>query len=68
MAGTVVELAAEDLDRLIGIPEAAARLDIHPVTAREWVREGRFPVPVINVGGTRKVSLRRLVEFVNGPS
>lgn len=61
----VWQLAEDDLDRFVGVPEAAARLGIHPETARQWIREERFPVAVIEVGGTRKVSLRRLVSFID---
>lgn len=54
-----------DLDRFIGVPEAAERLGVHPVTARRWVRKNQFPVPVHTVGGTQKVSLRLLVDYIN---
>lgn len=61
-----VEFAANDLDRFVGIPEAAARLGIHEKTARRQIAAGAFPVPVTRVGGKQMVSLRRLVEFIHG--
>lgn len=59
------ELAENDLDRFIGVPEAAARLGIHVGTAQRWIRDNRFPVPVQNLGAKRVVSLRLLVEFIH---
>lgn len=56
---------AADLDRFITVADAAKRLCVHVDTAREWVRNETFPVPVVTVGGRHKVSLRRLVEFIN---
>lgn len=55
-----------DLDRFIGLKEAAERLGIHRETAWRLVREDRFPVPVRRVAGKKVVSLRRLVDFING--
>lgn len=54
-----------NLDRFVGIPEAAHRLGVHAETAREWVRAGTFPVPVRMVGSKQVVSLRRLAEYIN---
>lgn len=53
-----------DLDRLITVPEAAQRLRVHRDTAYAMIREGRFPVPVLEVSGKKRVSLRALVEFM----
>lgn len=61
-----VALAADDLDRYASVPEAAARLGVHEKTARRWILKGTFPVPVHLVGGVQRVSLRRLVEHING--
>lgn len=61
----MVELAENDLDRFAEIPEAAARLTIHPDVARRWIRQNRFPVPVRRVGAKQVVSLRLLVEYIN---
>lgn len=60
-----VELAENDLDRFVEIPEAAARLSIHEDTAWRWIRSARFPVPVRRVGHKQVVSLRLLVDFIN---
>lgn len=61
----------DDLDRFIEIPEAAQRLALHPDTARDWIRSGRwdleFPtVPVQQVGSKRVVSLRRVAAHIDG--
>ena len=52
-------------DRFLEIPEAARLLTIHPETARRWIREGRFPVPVRTVGGKQVVSSRRLSAYID---
>jgi predicted DNA-binding transcriptional regulator AlpA len=57
-------LPPDDIDRFINLPEAAERLGLHPVTARNMARAGTFPVPVVVIGKSRKVSLRRLVEYM----
>lgn len=62
MAG---DIDTVDLDRFVSIPEAAARLGINADTARDWIAAGTFPIPVRWVGGRRKVSLRRVAEYVN---
>lgn len=59
-------MTADDLDRFVSVADAAERLDIHHDTAYAMIREDKFPVPVVMIGGRRKVSLRRLVEFING--
>lgn len=69
--GRTVALAENDLDRMVGIPEAAARLGIHVDTARSWIRDGRwereFPtVPVSTFAGKQQVSLRHVVELIHG--
>lgn len=56
----------DDLDRFIAVNEAAHRLDIAPDTAYRWIRDGKFPVPTITIGGRRKVHLRTLVDFMAG--
>ena len=66
MPSDLLPVPEDDLDRFIGVPEAAARLDVHPVTARRWITQGTFPVPVLTVNGERRISLRRLVEFIHG--
>ena len=54
-----------DLDKLIPLREAADKLGIHKDTAWRLNKAGKFPVPVLTVGGKRVVSLRRLVEFMH---
>lgn len=66
-----VELAENDLDRFVGIPEAATRLGIHVETARAWIRSGRwereFPtLRVVTFAGKQQVSLRHVVELIHG--
>lgn len=65
MAGRFA-LAEEDLDRYAGIPEAAVRLGIGRTTAYDLIARGEFPVPVHVIAGKNVVSLRRLVEAING--
>lgn len=65
-----VDLAELDLDRFVGVPEASARLNLHPDTAYKWIKSGRwqreFPdVPVQVVAGKQQISLRLLVGFIN---
>lgn len=57
---------AEDLDRFIGIPDAATRLGISRSAAYELIRHDKFPVPVLDVAGRWRVSLRRLAEHMYG--
>lgn len=57
---------AVDLDRFITISEAAARLGIGKSKAYALIAAGDFPVPVVAVAGKKKVSLRRLAEWMNG--
>lgn len=61
-----MSFAAGDLDRLIGIPEAAARLGMHPITAYRAIKDGKFPVNVVEVNGRKRVSMRQLAEFMYG--
>lgn len=68
--GKAIALADDDLDRMIGVPEAAARLGIHVDTARAWIRTGRwtreFPqLRIATVAGKQQVSLRRVVQTIN---
>lgn len=56
----------DDLDRFVSVTEAAERLGIGVRTARRLVAEGRFPAPVQELGGRRLISLRRLVDYING--
>lgn len=53
-----------DGPRLIRLNDAAARLGISRTTAWEMARSGRFPVPVIQVGSSRRVNLEHLAQFM----
>lgn len=57
-----------DLDRFINVREAAARLGIGASTAYRMIQAGSFPVPVFEVAGKQRVSLRQLAEFMYGSS
>ena len=59
-------LAHDDLDRFATISEAAARLRIGKSTAYRLLAADQFPVPVHVIAGKQVVSLRRLVEHING--
>lgn len=60
--------AVRDSDReaplLVGIGEAGATLGISRTTTYKMLREGRFPVPVIRLGGRFRVSKRALERFI----
>ena len=60
------KIAADDLDRFIAIPEAAARLGISERTAYRMASDGSFPIEVHCIGGRKLVNLRRLVEHMYG--
>ncbi len=47
------------------IREAAELLGIGESTAYEAIRRGEFPVPVLKIGARRKVSRKRLHEFLD---
>lgn len=59
-------MAVVDLDRFIGIPEAAERLGISRSNAYDLIHRDLFPVPVQDVAGRQRVSLRRLAEHMYG--
>ncbi len=52
--------------RLISIEEAALWLDISKATAYRAIKNGTFPLPVIQIGGRQKVSLAALERLMNG--
>lgn len=56
---------AVDLDRFIGLREAAVKLGMHKDTAWRLNKRGEFPVPVRRVAGKYVVSLRLLTDFIN---
>lgn len=49
---------------LISVPEAAERLGLRPQTARNWLWQGRFPVPTVTLGRRRLVRVQDLEAFV----
>lgn len=59
-------MTAENLDRFVTIAEAAPLLHVSRATAYRMAARGEFPVPVVIVASRQVVSLRRLVEFING--
>jgi hypothetical protein len=50
----------------LSIAQAAGVLGIGVSTAYRLCARGEFPVPVLRIGGTSKVSARRLQAFVDG--
>jgi predicted DNA-binding transcriptional regulator AlpA len=55
----------ETVDRFVGLTEAATVLHLSKAKVYALVAAGEFPVPVVLIGGCKRVSLRRLVEFIN---
>jgi excisionase family DNA binding protein len=50
----------------MSLAEAAKVLGIGVSTAYRLCSRGEFPVPVLRIGGTVKVSTRRLKAYVDG--
>jgi excisionase family DNA binding protein len=50
----------------LSLSEAAKMLGIGVSTAYRLCSQGEFPVPVLRIGGTVKVSTKRLKQYVNG--
>jgi excisionase family DNA binding protein len=50
---------------LITVPEAAARLGMHPDTLYRLCRSGQFP-PAVQIGSRWKVSVPRLERYLHG--
>lgn len=46
--------------------EAATRLGVSERTARDLIRKGEFPVPVIHIGRLWRVPVRPLERLLNG--
>lgn len=61
---------AEDLDRMVTVREASARLGVSRATGYRMLADGEAPfdgtVTVTEVRGVKKVSLRQLAEFMYG--
>lgn len=53
---------------VVPLAEAAEMLCISTASAYRLVREGRFPVRAVKVGGKIMVSRQALETFVNGPA
>jgi excisionase family DNA binding protein len=52
----------------LSLTEAAEMLGVHRDTAYALAKEGRFPVPVLTVGRSKRVSRRQLEHFINPPA
>jgi len=55
----------EELDSkpgLISVTELSHMLDLHPVTVREWAREGRLPY--VRVGYNIKFDRQRIADWI----
>ena len=50
----------------LSLSEAAEMLGIGVSTAYRLCSQGEFPVPVLRIGGTVKVSTKRLKQYVDG--
>ena len=50
----------------LSLSEAAKVLGIGVSTAYRLCSRGEFPVPVLRIGGTVKVSTKRLKQYVDG--
>lgn len=51
---------------MISLTEAGQALGISRATAYRLADTGEFPVPVLTVGRSKKVSRRRLMAFIEG--
>jgi excisionase family DNA binding protein len=50
----------------LSLSEAAKVLGIGVSTAYRLCSRGEFPIPVLRIGGTVKVSTKRLKQYVDG--
>lgn len=50
--------------RMVSLEQAAIELGIGRSTAYKLAAEGRFPLPVQQIGKCKRVSRRRLDEFI----
>lgn len=60
-----VRLAMVIRPELFAMPEVATFMGIHPQSAREWVRRGIIPPPIIKVGRTVRWSRAQLEAVVS---
>jgi len=58
--------AATPVPLTLSLSEAAKVLGIGVSTAYRLCSRGEFPVPVLRIGGTVKVSTKRLKAYVDG--
>lgn len=61
--GLTVILTEDDLDNLLTLKDAAARLRIHPHTLDRWLREGKLDT--VKLGGRRYVVRRSMLALIN---
>ncbi len=59
-----VQLAMVIRPETFAMPEVAQYMGLHPQTAREWVRKGILPPPIIRVGRTVRWSRAQLEKVV----
>jgi len=52
----------------LSLPEAAKVLGIGISTAYRLCSRDEFPIPVLRIGGTVKVSTKRLKDYIEGDS
>ena len=60
-----VRLAMVIRPETFAMPQVAAYMGLHPQTAREWVRKGILPSPIIKVGRTVRWSRAQLEAVVS---
>jgi excisionase family DNA binding protein len=58
--------AASSEPLTLSLSEAAGLLGIGASTAYRLCSRGEFPVPVLRIGGTVRVSTKRLNEYIDG--
>lgn len=59
-----VHLALQIQPQTFAMPEVAQFMGIHPQTARQWVRQGILPPPIIKVGRTVRWSRAQLEKVL----
>ena len=59
-----VRLAMVIRPETFAMPEVAAYMGLHPQTARDWVRKGILPHPIIKVGRIVRWSRAQLEQVV----
>lgn len=59
-----VKKASSILLETFGIGEVAKFLNVHPQTARRWLKKGILPPPVVKVGRIVRWSRAQLEKFI----